>query len=104
VLEPVTAGFSDPARLRAALGYYRAIPRALFSTEAWSLLLRPLPVSGLVLHGARDGCVGPEMFEGQAHLFSAGLETVCIGNAGHFLQAEQPARFAEVVLRFLRRI
>ena len=66
--------------------------------------MRPTPVPALVIHGARDGCVGAEMFAGQGHLFAAGVETVCFENAGHFMQVEQPARFAETVLGFLRRL
>ncbi len=103
-LAPVVAGFSDRARLSAALGYYRAIPRLLFSGEAWPLWTAPTPVPACLIHGARDGCVGAEMFAGQAHLFAAGLQSVCFENAGHFMQVEQPTRFAETVLRFLREL
>ena len=101
-LAPVIGGFSERARLSAALGYYRAIPKALFSAEGWPLWTAPTPVPASVIHGARDGCIGAEMFAGQAHLFAAGVQQVCFENAGHFMQVEQPARFAETVLSFVR--
>lgn len=101
-LAAVWAGFTDPARLKAALGYYRALPGGLASGEAWQLILAPVPVPALVLHGATDGCVGREMFQGQEHLFAAGVQQREFAGAGHFLQLEQPQRFADEVLRFLR--
>lgn len=100
-LAPVWAGFTGPGRLTAALGYYRALPGALLSGEAWRLVLAPVPVPALVLHGAADGCIGREMFQGQEHLFAAGLQQCEFAGAGHFLQIEQPQRFADEVLAFL---
>lgn len=100
-LAPVWAGFTDPARLKAALGYYRALPGALMSGDAWKLILAPVPVPALVIHGADDGCIGREMFRGQQHLFAASLREREITGAGHFMQIEQPQRFKEEVLDFL---
>ena len=100
-LAPVWAGFAEAARLKAALGYYRALPGALLSGEAWQLILAPVPVPALVLHGAADGCIGREMFQGQEHLFAAGVQQREFAGAGHFLQIEQPQRFAAEVLDFL---
>lgn len=103
-LAPVVAGFSDPARLSAALGYYRDIPRSLLGGESWPLWTTPTPVPACVIHGARDGCVGAEMFAANGHLFAAGMQSVCFEDAGHFMQVEQPARFAETVLAFIREL
>lgn len=100
-LQPVIAGFQQPARLSAALGYYRALPATLRAAETWSLLMQATPVPCCVIHGLRDGCIAPEMFEGQAHLFAAGVQQLAFERAGHFMQLEQPARFAETVLAFL---
>lgn len=102
-LAPVIGGFSDRRRLSAALGYYRALPAALLSGESWSVLTRPTPVPACVVHGAQDGCMGPEMFTRQAHLFARGLETVRLQRAGHFLQVEEPEALAKAVLDFLAR-
>lgn len=101
-LQPVIGGFADRARLSAALGYYRAMPASLCSGESWKLITTPTPVPACVIHGGRDGCIAPEMFAQQAHLFAAGVQQVCFENAGHFMQVEQPARFAETVLAFVR--
>lgn len=101
-LAPVIGGFSDPARLSAALGYYRALPRSLGGRESWTLLTQPTPVPACVIYGGRDGCIGAEMFEGQEHLFACGVRQCCFERAGHFMHVEQPARFADCVLDFLR--
>ena len=100
---PLKSGFSDPARLRAALSYYRDLPRTLVDRRNAALIFGPLPVPARVIRGADDGCIGPEMFEGQAHCFAAGYELITMKGAGHFMQCEQPAQFAAHVLEFLRR-
>jgi len=101
-LAPLKAGFSEPARLRAALAYYRALPRTLLDPEAWSTVMQALEVPARVICGERDGCIGAEMFRDQAHLFSAGYELRTMTGAGHFMQWEQPQPFAELVLEFLK--
>ena len=100
-LAPVIAGFSERARLAAALGYYRALPRTLFSAEGWQAATTPVSVPACVIHGANDGCIGAEMFAGQSHLFAAGVRTVRIEQAGHYVQVEQPQQFAAALLAFL---
>jgi pimeloyl-ACP methyl ester carboxylesterase len=100
---PVKAAFSDPARLRAALAYYRALPGALFGREAWRLILKPIEVPARVVYGARDGCILPEMYRGCEHLFAADYSLSQIADAGHFVHLEAPAQFAETVIEFLRR-
>ncbi len=103
-LAPVAEGFTDRARLSAALAYYRAMPRSLFNGENWAPLTMPTPVPACVIYGARDGCIASEMFARQTHLFAAGLRQVCFENAGHFMQIEQPQQFAETVLEFLHNL
>lgn len=101
-LSPVIAGFCEPARLSAALGYYRALPRSLLGSETWRLVTSPTPVPACVIYGAQDGCMGADLFKGQSHLFAEGVQAVCFEGAGHFMQVEQPQRFADTVLAFLR--
>lgn len=101
-LAPVIGGFSDRARLSAALGYYRAVPGSLLSGETWRLFTAPTPVPALLIHGGQDGCVGAEMFASQEHLFAEGVQTLCFERSGHFMQVEEPQRFAEALLAFLR--
>jgi pimeloyl-ACP methyl ester carboxylesterase len=93
----------DPARLAAALGYYRALPIALLQRESWRLLLKNVPVPARVICGARDGCIGREMFGAHERYFSAGYELVEIVGAGHFMHLEAPGEFADAVLAFLER-
>ncbi len=102
VLAPVWAAFSEPARLRAALGYYRALPAGFVSSELWQLMLAATPVPALVMHGRQDGCIAAEMFEGQKHLFAAGMTLKCFENAGHFMHLEAPDEFTDAVLGFCK--
>jgi pimeloyl-ACP methyl ester carboxylesterase len=92
-LTHVKANFADPARVKAALGYYRALPSLLFQGESWRWLLNPIDVPVHQLHGALDGCIGAEMFEDQAHLFLQSFERTTWPDAGHFVIQEQPERF-----------
>lgn len=100
-LAPVWAGFSDPERLRAALAYYRAMPGALVSPEAWRQLLAPTPVPACLIHGPEDGCIGADLFQDQDHLFAAGLRQQMIPETGHFMHLERPQAFSALVLDFL---
>lgn len=101
-LAPVWDNFADPARLEAALGYYRALPGQLFSADFWDFLNRPTPVPALVLHGSRDGCIGPETFSDQEHLFGVTVHQQCIQGAGHFLSWDAPEEFSKAILEFLQ--
>jgi pimeloyl-ACP methyl ester carboxylesterase len=102
-LAPVIANFNDPARIKAALGYYRAIPKSLASNEGWQIATSPVPVPACVIYGADDGCIGREMFLGQEHLFASDLLLAEIADAGHFMHLEQPQVFSERVIQFLSR-
>jgi pimeloyl-ACP methyl ester carboxylesterase len=101
-LAQLRAAFGDPARLHAALGYYRAMPRAVFNPEVWSQVLKPLQVPTLIVYGERDGAILPEMFEGQEHLFAAGYDLVPMPGVGHFMHLEAPEAFAARVIEFLK--
>lgn len=95
-LAPLKERFADPAVLQAALAYYRQLPRELLASLGE--IRRPIPVPTTMIHGAQDGCIGPEVFHDQSRWFSAGLRTVCLPEAGHFLVNEQPAAFCGAVL------
>jgi len=97
----VKSAYAEPQRLTAALSWYRGIPRSSIDIDGWRSLMKPVPVPTRVLAGTDDGCVGLEMFEGQAHLFSAGYDLLTIPGAGHFLHRERPEEFADRVLEFL---
>jgi pimeloyl-ACP methyl ester carboxylesterase len=102
-LAPLKAGFAEPGRLQAALAYYRAIPRVLTERSLWNAVMRPVQVPAKIIYGTEDGCIGPEMFTKQEKLFPAGLDVSVFQGAGHFMQWEQPERFAQAVVEFLRK-
>lgn len=98
---PVKAAFSDPARLKAALGYYRAMPRTLLQRESWQFLLKPIAVPARVIHGEKDACILPASFQDQEHLFAGRYELVGLP-CGHFMHLELPQEFNQKVIEFLR--
>lgn len=98
-LAPLKASLCEPAHLAAALGYYRQLPRSIADRKLWHA---PVTVPTLAISGGRDGCIGPEMFERQQGRYRAGYQLYCMEDAGHFMQCEQPAAFAESVLAFIR--
>ena len=81
---------------RLSLAYYRAMPRNLASRATWELLFTPIKVPARMIRGADDGCIGPEMFEGQERLFAGGFELITLQGAGHFMHCEQPEAFCAV--------
>lgn len=98
---PLKSCFSDPARLSAALAYYRELPKTLLNPRNRQLIFGKLPVPARVIRGEDDGCIGAEMFDDQEYCFGAGYELVTMKGAGHFMQCEQPQQFAAHVLEFL---
>lgn len=100
-VERVKQAFAEPERLRAALGYYRAMPRMLFAREAWQYLLQPLRVPARVIYGEQDQCIAAEMFQDMEHLFADEYQLVGIPKAGHFIHLEAPEPFAQQVIGFL---
>lgn len=99
---PLRDTLSQPEHLQAVLAYYRAMPASLLGTDNRRLLFQPITINTLVLHGAQDGCIGPEMFSGQEQFFTAGYQRITLADAGHFLHAEQPQRVAAEILAWLR--
>jgi pimeloyl-ACP methyl ester carboxylesterase len=62
----------------------------------------PLPMPGLVIHGARDGCIGADLIPPMRDYFPAGLRVEIVPGAGHFVHQEAPAIVNRLVLDFLR--
>lgn len=100
-LAPLKASLREPERLRAALGYYRQLPRSLMQRGAYALLRSPVTVPTLAICADQDGCIGAEVFEDQQDHYRAGFELFRMEDAGHFMQCEQPERFAARVLEFV---
>lgn len=101
-LAPVKACLRDPQRRRALLAYYRNLPGALLDSAQRRLVMAPIPQPTRMIYGTDDGCIGAEMFDAQEQLFPGGLQLCPAPGMGHFMQAENPAWFAERVLEFLR--
>jgi len=88
---------SMPAPLR----YYRAMLSPKVIREVRQLVgAGPIVVPTIYLHGERDGCIAPEMADGQEKHFSAMFEMMKLEDAGHFLHLEQPAEVNAAILRW----
>jgi len=106
-MEAVKAVFREPGVAAAALGYYRAMFNPALQDPALAelqnrMMLEPIDVPALMLHGADDGCMGAELVEGMAAFFPRGLRTEIVPGTGHFLHQEDPTRVNALVLDFLR--
>lgn len=91
------------ASMPGPIEYYRAImwpPVEAFRRFSQAYGGR-IKVPTLYLHGAEDGCIGPEAAEGQAKFFDAPLEEKTLEGAGHFLQLENPAWVGEQIMQWL---
>ncbi|MBJ8417814.1 alpha/beta fold hydrolase [Acinetobacter courvalinii] len=94
--------FSQPQIAWAATRYYRSLFAVHHSInlKANRDLLRPIPLPTLALAGLDDGCMSIPLHRAlaQSRHFSQGLRSIYLPNCGHFLQAEQPQRVAELLL------
>lgn len=96
----------EPARLTAAIGYYRALldpsrhlPRYAAEQAAADSGGGTCPV--LYLHGSGDGCLGAELTAGALRYLPAGSRLDLLDRAGHFLHLEQPDRVNSLIMAWL---
>ena len=106
-LQGIKETLASPGSLDAALDFYRHLwtttrhdPRradAEAAASGW------VPVPSLYLHGADDGCIGPELVVADElkPLFPAGLDVDVLAGVGHFLHLEDPARVNRRIVGFL---
>jgi pimeloyl-ACP methyl ester carboxylesterase len=101
-IEPIKANFRDPARLKAALAYYRNIPKVLVNPALAKVAFAAVTVPVRMIYGTEDGAIGPEMFQHQAKRFRGGFDLCEATGRGHFMQYEDPAWFADRVIEFFQ--
>ena len=100
------ATFAQAGVVSAALSYYRqtlnpALQRAELAAQQNRIQMESVPAPTLFFHGAHDGCIGVELLDGMDALFPAGLETVVVPDAGHFVHQERPDIVNAKLLEFL---
>lgn len=104
-LQAVLDTLDKPGVLSATLGYYRALFDPAQQADRYATdqarLGESITVPTLHLHGALDGCIGPELLAGMEQFFSAGLTIDVLPAAGHFLHQEDPAYVNAAIAAFL---
>jgi pimeloyl-ACP methyl ester carboxylesterase len=102
----VKESIGDPARIAAAIGYYRAVyDPALQDPEVadeQNAAMAPTPKPTLYLHGRNDGCMLLSSISSDPLDFMAeGSKMVVIEDAGHFMNVEQPDVVNRHIVEFL---
>jgi pimeloyl-ACP methyl ester carboxylesterase len=105
-------GFAPPAdemravkdamrtRVPEVLGYYRSVRRAGAPTRR--LLLAPIAVPGVYVHGREDGCCGVALSDGAERAFTIPAVVHRL-RGGHFVHQENSLEFNRVLLDFFKR-
>lgn len=101
-IEPIKANFREPARLKAALSYYRSLPGLLVNPSALKVAFSAVSVPTLAIYGTEDGAIGPEMFQKQQKRYRGPFELCEATGRGHFMQYEDPEWFADRVIEFFK--
>lgn len=99
------AAYTDPVKVRAMLGYYRAAARprvtALLRRQKAPGVPRVRAEKALVLWGAADPVLPLGIGEGVVRDLGADCVMVTVPGAGHFVIEEAPEVVAQVLLDFL---
>ncbi len=88
-------------RVKATLARSMPAPVAMYRGGGFEIGQRPIPVPTLFIAGNDDGCILPEMSDGQESLFSTSYRRERWEGAGHFPHLEQPGRTAAAVRDWL---
>jgi pimeloyl-ACP methyl ester carboxylesterase len=86
------------ASLPAPLEYYRSLFRPLRDAIRRGRRKLDVRVPTLNLHGARDGCVDVRMAANQEKFFRGPFEARVLPHVGHFMQLEDPAGVAAMMI------
>jgi pimeloyl-ACP methyl ester carboxylesterase len=113
-LEHYAAAYTDPARISAMLGYYRAAVRGRLRTVPGQLRRRAAgrrrpveetrlrsPERTLVLWGAADPVLPVSVGEAVVRDLGADVELVSLPGVGHFVPEEAPGLAREIIEAFL---
>ena len=105
-MEALKATFRKPGVLPAALAYYRhtfqpALQRPELAKLQETVMVSPIRVPAMHLHGEDDGCIGVEVVQGMEAVCPKGLRKVIVPGAGHFVHQEKPELVNREVLAFL---
>ncbi len=93
-IDSVKRTFRHPGTVEAAISYYRQMLPGQLGPRAYARALRtvlgPLTSNTLILAGARDGCVGVEVFDRAQDSIAGPCRVERLADAGHFLHLERP--------------
>lgn len=106
-IESVKATFDRGETVEHALEYYRQIVggsiREMVTQGPPSPEdSPPIKVPTLLITGARDGCIGTELYEEAEQVFDAPCRVLRVRDAGHFVHQERPSLVGDELRRFLR--
>lgn len=107
-LAEVKLTFRQGKTVEHALAYYRALMRDSIAhparyRDSWKLVSARSAVPTLMLTGADDGCIAPEMFDDPRTAFDGECRLEVIEGAGHFLPLEAPDTVARLALEWASR-
>ncbi len=91
----VKRALSEPAALKGAIDYYRALPLG-----GSKLLERPPAVPNLAVGGTAD-LVPAELYQASAELFPAPSRALIVERAGHWPHREDEAAVVPEIVRFV---
>lgn len=94
--EAYRAAFEEPGALHAMINYYRAMMR-----PSGAVKMQPIGAEVLVLWGAGDPYLGPELATPLARWVPRARVEI-FPDVGHFIQHERPQQVSEHLIRFLR--
>ncbi|WP_042414876.1 alpha/beta fold hydrolase [Streptacidiphilus anmyonensis] len=88
-------GISDPAHLRASLGWFRSLGQDIRDNAVLSKKPLPMPVLAV---GASNS-LGANVAD-QVRTYAAHVQGVVIPNSGHWIFEEHPQEMAQLLMRF----
>lgn len=100
-------GFNPPAdhlvHVKATLRGSMPAPVAMYREGSFDVPADPIAVPLLFIAGANDGCLLPQLADGQEDLFTRGYERETWPNVGHFPHLERPNDVANAASRWFGR-